>query len=242
MATLPDKATLLNQIAGLLPLALNPAYSTRAATDDLYEVVSFCLVTQAAEDAGGRVTFKDGDERAVTSLCFPTQPRYISKGPYYTHALIEFDDKLPLEAHVGIYVSPKSVTSQMECDICVALKNEVDFFRNNTSRTVKNRGKRKAPDGTRVLIAIECKYWANDLDSSETYKCIGRFKSLSAQHRHIVAATHSKSAGRKIIEELKDYVWQPEVLPAKPAFIRRFRGLLAQEFTDYQAASRNNQL
>src|SRR5437016_4827922 len=101
MATLPDKATLLNQIAGLLPLALNPVYSSRAATNDLYEVVSFCLITQAAEDANGSVTFKDGDNRIVTSLCFRTQPQYISKGPY-THALIEFNDKLPLEAHIGI--------------------------------------------------------------------------------------------------------------------------------------------
>jgi hypothetical protein len=241
MATLPDKATLLNQIAGLLPLALDPAYSTRAATDDLYEVCGWCVVMQAAEDAGGSVTFKNGDERTVTSLYFTTQPRYIARGPY-THALIEFDDKLPLEAHVGIYVSPRSVTSKMECDVCVTLKSEADFFRSNTSCTVKNRGKRKAPDGVKVLVAIECKYWANDLDSDETYKCIGRFKSLSAKYRHIVAATRSKSAGRKIIEELKGYVWQPEVLPAKPASIRRFRGLLAQEFTDYQAASRNNQL
>jgi len=241
MATLPDKATLLNQIAGLLPLALDPAYSTRAAEDDLYEVCSWCIVVLAAEDAGGRVTFKDGDEHTVTSLYFSTQPRKLLRGSY-THALIEFDDKLPLEAHVGIYVSPRSVTSKMECDVCVILKSEADFFRNNTSRTVKNRGKRKAPDGARVLIAIECKYWENDLDSPEAYKNIGRFDSLSAKHRHIVAATRSKSAGQKIIERLKNYVWQPEVLPAKLASLRCFRGLLAQEFTDYQAASRNNQL
>jgi hypothetical protein len=128
----------------------------------------------------------------------------------------------------------------MECDVCVVHKSETDFFRNHTNRPVKNRGRRKGPDGLKVLIAVECKYWENDLNSSETYQCIGRFKSLSAKHRHIVATTRSKSAGRKIVEELKGYVWQPEILPAKVSSIRRFRGLLAQEFLDYQAASRNN--
>jgi hypothetical protein len=240
MATLPDKATLLSDIAGLLPLALDPAYATRAATNDLYEVVSFCLVVQAAEDADGNVTFKDGDDRVVTSLCFRTQPQYISKGPY-THALIEFDGKLPLEAHIGIYVSPKSL-EPMECDVSIVHKSEADFFRNHSNRPIKNRGKRKGPDGLKVLIAVECKYWENDLNSLVSYACIGRFKSLAAKHRHIVVANRSKSAGRKILEGLGSYVWQPEILPAKISAIRRFRGLLTQEFMDYHAASRNNQL
>ncbi|GHO59199.1 hypothetical protein [Ktedonobacter robiniae] len=240
MATLPNKTALLNQIANLLPLALDPAYATRAATNDLYEVVNFCLVVQAAEDAKGNITFKDGDDNAVTSLCFSTQPHNISRGPY-THALIEFENKLPLEAHLGIYVSPQSVVDPMECDVCVVHKSEAEFFRNNANRTVKNRGKRKGPDGLKLLIAVECKYWKNDLNSAKAYECIGRFASLSAKHRHIVAATPSKSAGRKILERLKCYVWQPELLPTNIPAMIRFRGLLSQEFIDYQAESRNNQ-
>jgi hypothetical protein len=239
MATLPDKATLLNQIAGLLPLALDPAYSNRAATNDLYEVFNFCLVTKGAEDAAGTVNFVDGDENRVTALCFPTAPHYISRGPY-THALIEFNGKLPLEAHIGIYVSASSL-DPMECDVCVIHKSEADFFRNFSSRAVRNRGTRRGPDGLKVLIAIECKYWENDLNSLVSYACIGRFGSLPAKHRHIVAATTSKSAGRKILEKRRYHVWMPEILPAKAPSVRRFQGLLADEFTDYQAESRNNQ-
>ena len=187
MVTLPDKATLLSQIAGLLPLALDQTYSTRAETNDLYEVVSFCLATQGAEDAGGSVVFMDGENNRVSTLCFSTQPRFISKGPY-THAQIEFDGKLPLETHIGIYVSSKSL-DLMECDVCVIYKSEADFFRNNSNRVIKNRGKRKGPDSSKILIAIECKYWKNDLTSLVSYACIGRFESLSAKHLHIVAAT-----------------------------------------------------
>jgi len=239
MTTLPNKAALLAQIARLLPLALDPAYVTKAATDDLYEVVSFYLVTKAADDAEGKVSFVDGDGNTVTSLCFSTQPHYISKGPY-AHALIEFDGKLPLEVHIGIYISSKSL-DPMECDVCVVHKREADAFRSSAKRPVRNRGIRKGPDSLKVLIATECKYWENDLNSLVSYACIGRFKSLSAKHRHIVTAIRSKRAERKIRDGLGCYVWQPALLPTNAASIMRFQGVLIQEFTDYRTESRNNQ-
>src|SRR5437660_5278266 len=239
MTTLPDKTALLGQIASLLPLALDPAYISKAATDDIYEAVSFCLIAKAAEDAEGKVSFVDGDGKPVTSLCFSTQPHRVSKGPY-THALIEFDGKLRLEAHIGIYISSKTLDI-MECDVCVVQKREADFFRKYTKQSVRNRGEREAPDSSKVLIATECKYWENDLNSLVSYACIGRFKSLSAKHHHIVTAIRSRRAERKIRDGLGCYVWQPALLPTNAAPIMRFQGVLIQEFTDYRTESRNNQ-
>lgn len=233
MVTHLSKAELLNEINTALSVAIDPAFSSRAAEWDLYEVYTFCLIVEEAEEANAQVTFMNSNNSPATALTFRISPSSIINTGPFTHALLEFPDKKPLEAHVGVYVSEKSL-ERTECDVCVIHKSEADFFRNRRVKRVRNKGDRRWPDGAKVEIAVECKYLTQNLGAGSTHEFMGRCWGLGAKRFHLVTNTPSEAAGHRVRSGPGGFVWQHDVIPPSTRSITRFRGVLRQEFDDYQ--------
>ncbi len=99
---------LLNQIQATFGSAISPSLTTSSDTSDIFEGYVFSLVIEAARTEGGTITYRDVNGNIPTVFIFRTSPGYIfSRNQPYTHAVISFPNKPPLEAHIGVRVLGK---------------------------------------------------------------------------------------------------------------------------------------
>jgi hypothetical protein len=146
------RANLLADVQNALSAAITPNLTSASRGDDLYEAYVWSAVVQAARNKGATVIFKTVSNRVVTSeFYFRTSPCEIWWDAYdYCHAEISFTNCPLLEAHVGIYVAGRSKVRH-ECDVAVLLKSEADIC----------RWSRVLPRASKVLLAVECKYYVS---------------------------------------------------------------------------------
>lgn len=118
-----DLNALLTSIQSTLSGAYIPPLSNRIARWALYEVYIFCLILTAARRRGANPPIlRNGNGSAIPPYRFRIGPGRISATDPYTYAILDFRQmsppKLPLEVHVGIYVSGKSY-ERTQSDVCV---------------------------------------------------------------------------------------------------------------------------
>lgn len=123
------------------------------APNDLYEAYLLTLVIEAARAEGATTSLCNRDGSLAPQAVFRRSPGFLhSHGPF-THILIEFSDREPLEAHVGISV--KGVSRQVhECDVAVLRKSECDRSRQSNGVVPRSRS---------MVLAIEAKYYSSYL-------------------------------------------------------------------------------
>jgi hypothetical protein len=123
-----------------------------SAPNDIYEAYLFSVVVDAADREGAAITWQDGDGAPASQLLFRRSPGFIhSRGPF-THALLEFTNKPPLEVHVGVSIAGVSTLGH-ECDVAVLTSDECE----------RSRRGLVLPRSRRVIVAIEAKYYASRL-------------------------------------------------------------------------------
>jgi hypothetical protein len=242
MTTVTPAAELLSEIHRALQGAISPSYVRSAPNWSLYEVYNFCLVVEEATRAGANLDFRNSNDTPATTYTFRTRPSDIRATDPYTYALLSFANKQPLEVHVGVYISEKSM-ERIQCDVLVIHRSEADFFRQRRMRTTSKKPPRYWPDSSKVILAIECKYLSKDMESDETHEFVGRSQALpSSTHFYLVTNTRSIAAGHRVLANTnmkKNSAWQHEVVPSVSPYVTNFRGVLGKVFDNYISDTNN---
>jgi hypothetical protein len=197
-------------------------YSHSSAVYDIYEGFVFGLVIRAAVAAGASVRYQDAAGTAASTLVFRTSPGMLySDAQPYTHAVLQFPDCAPLEAHVGVRVQGKSGVLH-ECDVLVLPTDEANLSR---ARVV-------APRGSRSLLAVECKYYTSHLALYLARGFHGLQADLGLRYPYFVANIRSRRIERYLSHHKRN--WEHGVMPSVPE-ARYFEGQVREAFKQHQA-------
>jgi hypothetical protein len=202
---------LLAQIQSTLGTAITPSLTTASDTSDIFEAYVFSLVIEAAKTEGARVSYFDVFGNIPTTFVFRTSPGYLySTIRPYTHAEILFPDKPPLEAHIGVRVVGKSGVLH-ECDVAVIEQIEAEICRQ----------KQVPPRSSKVMIAVECKFYATPLQLHLARAFIGLVSDLSAKKPIFV--TNSASDSLEKLLSGHDRSWEHNLVPSASREVSRLR-------------------
>jgi hypothetical protein len=214
---------LLNQIRQLLPAVATQTSWDLAADEDRFEGYLFALVLTAAEKEGANIQFENRIGPFAGICTFRTSPGHLwSDAQPYTHAVIEFPKRPPLEAHVGVFVSGQSKLYH-EADV-VVLSRAV-------ARTC--RFDRIDPPASEAVLLLECKYYAADPGIG-----LGReFLGLSAEcgREETVFVTNQPAIRLQRLFEKHNREWGHRVLPTQPNDVDRMVGFAQRAFTRFKA-------
>jgi hypothetical protein len=218
------KQDLFDQIESLLPLMATPNLTSRSEGDDLYEAYIWSIVLQAALNKGAAITFHDVNENAITNtFCFRTSPGELwwnSKN--YCHARIQFLNCPALEAHTGIYVAGRS-NVRHECDVAVLFQSEASIC----------RGNHVLPRSSKVVMAIECKYYMNSKPGLGLARgFLGLREEIQRESRFFIATSHSKSVEKLISKHTRDF--DLKFSPTIPHNVDVMRGVFESVFAKFK--------
>lgn len=221
---MPVREDLINAIQAIANEAAAVGYSDPAATNDVYENYVWALCLKAAGWHDAAATYRTVRERPATSLVFRTSPGNIYSDTHeYTHAVLAFPDATPpLEVHVGVKVTGKSRVLH-ECDVAVITAEEAQLCRSN----------RVHPRASKVLIAVECKFYTTAIQLHLGRGFLGLTNDIFRKDRYFVTNGHSTSVNKLIVYHQSD--WEFGVVPNAPqaeallhSFARAFRNYRAQ--------------
>jgi len=214
--------SLIDNITALLASDISPNISLIADGSDLFEAYVFCLLIKAAKREGAQVTYVDVNGSVARNFTFRTSPGYIySKTRPYTHAVLTFPYVPKLEAHLGIRVAGKSEVLH-ECDIAVVEQAEA----------VNCRTQRVPPRSIKVLLAVECKYYASSLDLNLARAFIGLTTDLSQK---AIFVTNSNSPSLQKLLSARERSWEHNIVPVNTIEMERLVGKFQTIFQNYKA-------
>jgi len=214
---------LLTQIQATLGAAISPSLTTASDTSDIFEAYVFSLVMEAARTEGASITYRDVFGNTPSVFVFRTSPGYIfSRNQPYTHAIIAFLNKPPLETHVGVRVVGKSGVLH-ECDVAVIEQAEAETCRQ----------RQVPPRSSKVLIAVECKFHSTPLQLHLARAFIGLTSDLSASESVFVTNSFSDSLEKLLSGRGKD--WEHNLAPNALVEVMRLRHKFQDAFQNYKA-------
>lgn len=218
-----SNASLLTAIQSALGSSLTPSLSTTSSTSDIFEAYIFSIILEAASIEGATITFEDVFGGNPSVFYFRTSPGYIfSTTQPYTHAVIQFPNKPILEAHIGIRVTGKSGVLH-ECDVSVLHQSEAITCRNNLV----------SPRSSKLVMAIECKFYSTSIPLGLARAFIGLHTDLSAQESFFVVNTNSASVEKLLAK--RDRYCGIDIVPASPVTVDKLRNAFQSEFYRYKA-------
>lgn len=219
---------LLNAIRAVVGNIAAPGLTSAAAANDVFEAYVLSRVLVAARRAGATaITWHDRDNQPASSLVFRTGPGaiYSDRRPY-THAVIEFPNTERLEAHIGVIVEGKSGVAH-ECDVVVLPESEGYLCR---LRSVN-------PRHSKIVIAVECKYYTGQIPLNLARSFIGLISDISCTYGqcHFAVNTGSTTAEKLLAKQKRQ--WDSALLPATDAE-QSITAAFTKTFRDYQVRSR----
>ncbi|AGC44071.1 hypothetical protein MYSTI_02755 [Myxococcus stipitatus DSM 14675] len=219
---MPIRQALLSDIALALG-SIKPSLTTADAHSDVFEAYIFSLILRAAGSEGAMIAFENIHGDMPTVLVFRTSPGYIfSTAQPYGHAVLSFPGKPPLEAHVGVRVAGRSRVLH-ECDVAVLYRSEADLCRANSV----------SPRCSKVVLAVECKFYASDIPLGLARAFMGLIGDIQAPGRFFVVNTSSQSAERLLTSHRRG--WEHQVTPGSPV-LDRLLGSFRNAFKDFKAS------
>jgi len=214
---------LLTQIQATLGSAVSPNLTTASDASDIFEAYVFSLIIEAARIEEASVTYRDVFGCNPSIFVFRTSPGYIfSRNQAYTHAVITFPNKPPLEAHIGVRVVGRSGVLH-ECDVAVIEQAEAETCRQ----------RQVPPRSSKVLIAVECKFYSTPLQLYLARAFIGLASDLSA--REPIFATNSYSDSLERLLSARGKMWEHNLAPSAPDKVMRLRHKFQHAFQYYKA-------
>lgn len=216
---------LLTQIRSILGSGTSPSLSSASDTSDIFEAYVFSLVIEAARIEGASIMFRDVSGRDNPPVfIFRTSPGFIfSVTQPYTYAVIAFNNKPILEAHVGVRVAGMSHVLH-ECDIAVIEQAE--------SETCRQR--QVAPRSYKIVLAIECKFYSTPLQLHLAREFIGLSSDLySTSEQIFVSNTSSETVERLLTSRRK--TWDHNIKPSAQMEVDRLRNKFQNAFQRYKA-------
>ena len=214
---------LLARVQTTLGAAVTPSLSTASDTSDIFEAYVFSLIIEAARTEDADIFYRDVYGGVPTTFVFRTSPGYIfSTTQAYTHAVISFQNKPPLEAHVGVRVVGKSGVLH-ECDVAVIEQIETETCRQ----------RQVPPRSSKVFIAVECKFYSTPLQLHLARAFIGLVSDLSAKRS--VFVTNSASDSLEKLLTGRDRNWEHNVIPSAAREVSRLCHEFQTAFKKYKA-------
>lgn len=218
----PVADQLVSAIEQALGPALAPNLSNASAGADLYEGYVFSLILDAAAIEGASIFFRDVNGNDPITFTFRTSPGHLySRTRLYTHAVLQFPDVPPLEAHTGVYVSGKSGLIH-EADVLVLLGEEANTCRDNDV----------PPRSNQALLAVECKFYSAGLQLGLARGFVGLCSDLSTRECFFVTNTTALSVEKLLAHQRKN--WQNVVTPGSSVAVERFRNAVQDTFKDFK--------
>jgi hypothetical protein len=218
----PDELVLLTEIRSALA-PLPPSLTNSSRGSDLFEAYLLTLIVEAARSEGGSVTYETVNGATPTQFFFRTSPGHIySRLHPYTHAVIDFGTRPPLEAHLGILVAGRSNVLH-ECDVAVLDRTEAQECRRN----------RTEPRSRTLAISAEAKFYTTALGLDLARSFVGLISDLSTSFPCFVANTTSVSAMR-LLAASKNRHWYDLVMVGQ-ASTDNLRSFFATAFHRYKA-------
>jgi len=218
----PDEAQLLAEIRSALT-PLPPPLTNSSHGSDLFEAYILTLIVAAARSEGATVTYETVAGAAPTQFFFRTSPGHIySRLHPYTHAVIDFGTRPPLEAHLGILVSGRSRVLH-ECDVAVLDRDEAAECRRD----------RAEPRSSKLLLSVEAKFYTTTLSLNLARGFIGLTSDLSTLFPCFVANMTSIS-GMRLLAARKERNWFDQVMTGRPS-ADRLSSFFATAFHHYKA-------
>lgn len=177
----------------------------------------------AARSEGATVTYETVTGTPPAQFFFRTSPGHIySRLHPYTHAVIDFRNQPPLEAHLGILVSGRSRVPH-ECDVAVLNRDEARECRQS----------RAEPRSNKLLLSVEAKFYTTTLSLNLARSFIGLISDLSSSFPCFVANTTSVS-GMRLLSARRERNWFDQVMVGQPS-AERLTSFFATAFHHYKA-------
>jgi hypothetical protein len=218
------RSQLLAEIRQVLGNAVSPNLTSNSKGYDLYEAYTFSLVVRAALRSGANLRYENRDGSVPQSFVFRTSPGEIASGNY-SHAVLSFNMKPELEAHVGIYVSGVSKIPH-EADVCVLFREEADFCRTPTPTVF--------PRYSSVVLAAECKFY----ESSGIGVALGRgFMGLSKDfggRPNFFVMSREALRVKALLAHHKQF-WATSIVPGSAVPLNRLTGNFETVFENFKA-------
>lgn len=214
---------LLTSIRASLGPSISPSLNLASDTSDIFEAYVFSLVIDAAKNEGATVDYKNVYGATPTTFVFRTSPGYIfSRAHPYTHAVLTFLRKSPLELHVGVRVVGKSGVLH-ECDVAVIEQSEAETCRRN----------QVPPRSAKVWIAVECKFYTTPLQLLLARAFMGLVDDLSAKNTIFVSNSQSESLEKLLTDHRQN--WEHNLVPTATNEVARLRHEFQKAFKNYKA-------
>jgi hypothetical protein len=205
---MPPSPQLLNEIQATLGPAMVPNLNSASAGSDLFEGYILSLILRAGVAEGAAVSFENADSSVTNTFTFRTSPGHIwwSNSPY-THAILRFPNKPPLEAHTGVYVTGTSGVMH-EADVLVLYRDEA----------ITCRRAHSAPRSSKIILAVECKFYATTPGLYLGRGFLGLCSELSGRECCFVTNTIAPSVERLLSHKKKR--WDNQIVPSSNNHIR----------------------
>lgn len=161
--------------------------SSSGQANDAFEVYALSLVLQAARKEGATISFKTvKGTSSPSTLIFRSSPgRIYSQADDYAFAVINFNNELNFEAHVGVYVEGLAGVVH-ECDVLVIGAGEGDFCRRNFVH----------PKKIHTILTAECKFYSGNLGISLGREFLGTTIDLGKEDRFFLSNRDGKTLDR----------------------------------------------
>jgi hypothetical protein len=216
---------LLTQIQSTLGSGTSPSLSAASDTSDIFEAYIFSLVIEAAHIEGASIMFQDvTGQNNPPVFIFRTSPGYIfSAIQPYTHAVIAFNNKPILEAHLGVRVAGISHVLH-ECDVAVIEQAEAATC----------RLRQVAPRSSKIILAVECKFYTTNLQLHLAREFIGLSSDLYGSSEQIFVSNTSSDTVERLLTSRRK-IWDHNIQPASNSEVNRLRGKFQNAFQKYKA-------
>jgi len=137
--------------------------------------------------------------------------------------LIKFPGRPALEAHTGIKIAGKSGVLH-EADVAVLEAAEAENCRLNSV----------SPRSSKVLIAVECKFYSSGLQLHLARGFVGLVSDLSAKEPFFVTNTNSYSVEKLLSHRVKH--WERDICPTcRNNEVQRLTYEFRTSFKNYKA-------
>lgn len=215
---------LIQDISQQLKQTLHPEIQTHTEISELYNFYTFSIIIKAARNEGALVYYKDVLKRNPEQLVFRRRSGQIyDRSKPYTHAVIEFPEKPPLEIHMGVKIHGR-LRVLYDCDICVLYKMEADSCRAN----------QRQPRASRILMAVDCQYYTSQLKLEFAQAFIAFSSELRVAGNCYFVSNSSSDYVAKLLASRKRK-WEYDIFPRSTNNVNRLMYEFQTTFKDFKA-------
>lgn len=219
-----NNAELFLQINSKLRAAINPNFNTAVEQSDIFDVYLLSILLKAIANEGGDIYYKDVFDHHPNSLVFRKTPGKIHGNIHpYTHAMVEFPKKPPLEVHLGVKVQGRAGVLH-ECNILVLNQKEADLCR------LLNR----EPRHSQVIIAIKSQYYTSPLKLEIAGSFIGLASDIRYEGGSYFISNSSSDSVAKLLTIARKK-WEHNIVPGATNDVNRLMYSLQTIFKDFKA-------